>query len=68
MVGMSGNVGLRSGPLTAIAHAHMVRGDYEEALAGAKRSLTANASFVCTYWMLAAADAHLGPFGASGCA
>ncbi|MBN9308395.1 MAG: adenylate/guanylate cyclase domain-containing protein [Devosia sp.] len=47
-------------PLTAIAHAHMVRGDYEEALAWAKRSLTANASFVCTYWMLAAADAHLG--------
>ncbi len=47
-------------PLTAIAHAHIVRGDYEEALMWAKRSLTANASFVCTYWMLAAANAHLG--------
>lgn len=47
-------------PLTAIAHAHMIRGDYEEALVWARRSLTANSSFVCTYWMLAAANAHLG--------
>ncbi len=47
-------------PLTAIAHAHMIRGDYEEALVWSRRSLTANSSFVCTYWMLAAANAHLG--------
>jgi adenylate cyclase len=47
-------------PMTAIAHAHMIRGEYEEALTWAKRSLTANSSFVCTYWMLAAANAHLG--------
>lgn len=47
-------------PLTAISHAHMVRGDYEEAINWAKRSLSANQSFVCSYWMLAAANAHLG--------
>ena len=47
-------------PLTAISHAHMVRGEYEEALSWAKRSLSANQSFVCTYWMLAAGNAHLG--------
>lgn len=46
-------------PLTAISHAHMVRGDYEEAINWAKRSLSANQSFVCSYWMLAAANAHL---------
>jgi tetratricopeptide (TPR) repeat protein len=38
----------------------MVRGDYEEAINWAKRSLSANQSFVCSYWMLAAANAHLG--------
>ncbi|MDC9823392.1 adenylate/guanylate cyclase domain-containing protein [Devosia sp. ZB163] len=47
-------------PLTAISHAHMIKGDYEEALRWAKRSASANPSFVCTFWMLAAASAHLG--------
>ncbi len=47
-------------PLTAIAHAHVVRGDYEQAIAWAKRSVSSNPSYVCTYWMLAAANAHLG--------
>ena len=47
-------------PLTAIAHAHMIRGEYEQAIAWAKRSISSNPSFVCTYWMLAAANAHLG--------
>jgi len=47
-------------PLTAISHAHMIRGNYEEALVWAKRSLSANPSFVCTYWMLVAGNAHLG--------
>jgi tetratricopeptide (TPR) repeat protein len=47
-------------PMTAIAHAHMIRGEYEEALVWAKRSASANPSFVCTYWMLASANAHLG--------
>ena len=47
-------------PLTAIAHVHLIRGDYVEAIAWAKRSVSSNPSFVCTYWMLAAANAHLG--------
>jgi adenylate cyclase len=47
-------------PLTAISHAHMIKGDYEAAIAWAKRSLSATPSFVCTHWMLAAATAHLG--------
>lgn len=47
-------------PLTAISHAHMIKGDYEAAISWAKRSLSATPSFVCTHWMLAAATAHLG--------
>lgn len=47
-------------PLTAIAHVHVIRGGYEQAIAWAKRSLSSNPSFVCSYWMLAAANAHLG--------
>jgi TolB-like protein len=47
-------------PLTAIAHAQLVKGNFEEALVWAKRSVSANPSFVCTYWMLVAANAHLG--------
>lgn len=47
-------------PLTAIAHAQLVKGNYEESLNWAKRSVSANPSFVCTYWMLVAANAHLG--------
>lgn len=47
-------------PLTAISHAHMIKGNYEEALVWAKRSVSANPSYVCTYWMLVAANAHLG--------
>ena len=46
--------------LTAIAHAHMVFGDYETALSWAERSLGMNANFAATYWMLIAANAHLG--------
>jgi len=47
-------------PLTAISHAQMIKQNYEEALVWAKRSISANPSFVCTYWMLVAANAHLG--------
>lgn len=47
-------------PLTAIAHAQMVKGNFEDALVWAKRSVSANPSFVCTYWMLVAANAQLG--------
>ena len=46
--------------LTGIAHGHMVRGDYAEALAWAVRSLALNPRFDPTYWMLIAANAHLG--------
>ena len=38
----------------------MVRGDYAEALVWATRSLALNTRFDPTYWMLIAANAHLG--------
>ena len=46
--------------LTAIAHAHIALGEYEEALDWAARSLAVNPDFECTYWMLGAANAKLG--------
>jgi tetratricopeptide (TPR) repeat protein len=46
--------------LTGIAHVHMLRGQYEEALAAAERSLALNPVNDPTYWMLIAANAHLG--------
>lgn len=46
--------------LTAIAHAHLALGDYAEALRTAERSLAVNANYEPTYWMLIAANAHLG--------
>lgn len=47
--------------MTAIPHGDLIRGEYDEAIAWAKkRSMSSNPSFVCTYWMLAAANAHLG--------
>lgn len=46
--------------LTAIAHAHMVLGDFEEALSWAHRSLAANSNFGPTHWILIAANALLG--------
>jgi tetratricopeptide (TPR) repeat protein len=47
-------------PITVIAHAHMARGDYEEALSEAGRSLAVNSNYDPTYWMLIAANAKLG--------
>jgi adenylate cyclase len=47
-------------PLTAIAHADMALGNYEEALNMAERSLAVNANFNPTYWMLIASNALLG--------
>ncbi len=46
--------------LTGIAHLHIVRGNYTEALHFATRSLAFNDRFDATYWMLIAANAHLG--------
>ena len=47
-------------PLTGIAHAQIVLGDFDAALGWADRSLAVNTTFDCTYWMLVAANAHLG--------
>ena len=38
----------------------MIRGDYNEALVWAARSLASNPNFDATYWVLIAANAHLG--------
>ncbi|WP_410960391.1 tetratricopeptide repeat protein, partial [Salmonella sp. SAL4431] len=45
---------------TGIAHAHVVLGNHAEALVWAGRSLALNTTFDPTYWMLVAANAHLG--------
>jgi tetratricopeptide (TPR) repeat protein len=47
-------------PMTSIAMIAIMRGDYEQALVWASRSLSVNASFDATYWMLISANAHLG--------
>ena len=46
--------------MTAIAHAHMALGKYDEALKAAERSLAVNPNYDPTYWMLIAANAQLG--------
>ncbi len=49
--------------LTGIAHAHMVLGNYAEALDWAARSLALGPNYFPTFWMLIAANAHLGRLG-----
>lgn len=46
--------------LTGIAMIRIIRGQHEQALAAAARSLALNAHFDATYWMLIAANAYLG--------
>jgi TolB-like protein/tetratricopeptide (TPR) repeat protein len=46
--------------ITAIAHAHMALGQYDEALKEAERSLAVNPDYQPTHWMLIAANARLG--------
>jgi TolB-like protein/tetratricopeptide (TPR) repeat protein len=46
--------------LTGLAHLNIVRGDFAVALDFATRSLVLNDRFDATYWMLIAANAHLG--------
>ncbi len=46
--------------LTGIAHIQIVRGNFAEALVFATRALAFNDRFDATYWMLIAANAHLG--------
>jgi Flp pilus assembly protein TadD len=43
-----------------IAHVHMIRGDYAEALESAARALALNPNFDPTLWMLVTGNAHLG--------
>jgi TolB-like protein len=45
---------------TGMAHAHIVRGDYAEAVESAARARALNTNFNATLWMLIAANAHLG--------
>jgi hypothetical protein len=46
--------------MTTIAHAHMVLGEFAEALAWAERAQALNPSNNPTHWMLIAANAKLG--------
>ena len=46
--------------LTAIAHIHMIRRNFEDAIIWAERSLAIDTQAPPTYWMLTAANAHLG--------
>lgn len=46
--------------LCGIAHAHVVRGEYDEAVYWASRALASNPNFEATLWVLIAASAHLG--------
>lgn len=46
--------------LTGIAHIRMAQGRYQEALKIATRSLGISATYDATYWMVIAANAHLG--------
>lgn len=47
-------------PLTGVAHVHLARGDYEQAVVWAGKSLALNPGYDCAYWMMAAGNAHLG--------
>ena len=47
-------------PMTAIAHAYMALGKYDEALKAADKSAAINPNYVPNYWMLIAANAQLG--------
>ena len=46
--------------LCGMAHGNMVLGKYEEALRWALRAIAVNPNYDATYWMLTAANAHLG--------
>jgi tetratricopeptide (TPR) repeat protein len=43
-----------------MAHVHMIRGEYAEAIESAARALALNPNFDATLWMLVAGNAHLG--------
>jgi TolB-like protein len=51
--------------LTGLGHIAMIRGDYETALGWAEKSLAVSARFDHTYFILIAANAHLGRLDAA---
>jgi TolB-like protein len=51
--------------LTAEAHANLALGRHAKALHAAERSLAVNVNYLPTYWMLVAANAHLGDMDAA---
>jgi TolB-like protein len=51
--------------LTGLAHVAMIRGDYTTALGWAEKSLAVSARFDHTYFILVAANAHLGRLDAA---
>jgi len=46
--------------LSGIAHVHMIKRNFDEAISWAERSLAVDTHYPPTYWMLAAAHAQLG--------
>jgi len=52
-------------PFTGIAHVHMCKGEFDQALGWAEKSFALNPDFDCTLWMLAAGHAHLGHLSAA---
>lgn len=57
---LSGDTVLAHFSLSGLAHAAILNGQLEQALDLATRSLAINGYYDCTYWMLVAANAHLG--------
>jgi TolB-like protein len=55
-----GDPGLKVVALTALAHIRIVRGEYTEAREAAELAFSMNNNFWFAYWMLIAANAHLG--------
>lgn len=48
------------GQLTCVSHIRLAEGRYDEAIQWAQRSLAVSSHYTPTYWMLAAASAHIG--------
>jgi adenylate cyclase len=48
------------GPLSALAHVHLMRAEYEDAIAWAEQSMAVNRTYGSTHWILIAANVHLG--------
>jgi Flp pilus assembly protein TadD len=57
---LSPNEYVAHGQLTCVSHIRLAEGRFEESIDWAKRSLAASPHYTPTWWMLAAANAHLG--------